>query len=323
MQEQEVNIQSGEVTLAGTLCIPHAAGKFSAVLMVHGSGPLDRNGNMKGQNLNIFSELAHAFDRHGIASLRYDKRGCGNSSGDFLTAGYSDLVQDAERCLEALAQSKLVSCDHLYILGHSEGCSIASKLSQSCESVSGLVLLCPSIEQVEPLLIRQAEQLEKEIGSLPGMSGYFYRIFFKIMGRPVRMQKSLLRKVRESDLPVVRHGLSRQPAKWLREILQLNTENVFASTHVPILLVAGNKDLQCRPNDIYRIADVAQGPTETVMINGMTHLLRIDERPASLLGSARLLGRPLDGMVSEKAAQWIIATMSANHQLRAASGPNV
>lgn len=53
MHEQEVKIQAGEIALTGTLCAPGTAGKFPAVLMVHGSGPLDRNENMKGQQLNI------------------------------------------------------------------------------------------------------------------------------------------------------------------------------------------------------------------------------------------------------------------------------
>ncbi|WP_236982385.1 alpha/beta hydrolase [Marinagarivorans cellulosilyticus] len=249
MHEQEVKIQSGEITLTGTFCAPNANGEFPAVLMVHGSGPLDRDGNMKGQNLNIFSQLAHAFANRGIASLRYDKRGCGDSSGNFMTTGYSDLVQDAEKCLDALAESKTVSDNHLYILGHSEGCSIAPQISERRASVSGLVLLCPSIERVETLLVRQALQLEKEIDSLPGMSGYLYRTLFKIMGRPFRTQKRLIRKVRESDLPVVRHGVTRQPAKWLREILEMETERVFTSTHTPMLLVAGEKDLQSDPKE--------------------------------------------------------------------------
>lgn len=317
MHEQEVKIQSGEITLTGTLCAPDTAGNFPAVLMVHGSGPLDRNGNMKGQNLNIFNELAHAFANRGIASLRYDKRGCGNSSGNFITAGYSDLVQDAEQCLDALVESKYVSGNNLYILGHSEGCSIAPQISQRRASVSGLVLLCPSIERVETLLIRQAVQLEKEIDSLQGMPGYLYRILFKIMGRPLHAQQRLIHKVRESDLPVVRYGVSRQPAKWLREILEMEAEKIFTSTHTPMLLVAGEKDLQCNPQDIYRIAEAAQGQSETVMVDGMTHLLRIDEYPATLLGSARLLGRPVESIVVEKSAQWIIATTSANNQLHA------
>lgn len=92
MQEQEVRIQSGEVELIGILCSPDGTGKFPAVLMVHGRGPLDRDENMKGQQLNIFNAIAHVLAQRGIASLRYDKRGYGASSGDFMSAGHADLV---------------------------------------------------------------------------------------------------------------------------------------------------------------------------------------------------------------------------------------
>lgn len=319
MHEQEVRIQSGKNILTGTLCVPNTVGLFPAVLMVHGSGPLDRNANMKGQKLRIFNELAHAFAALGIASLRYDKRGCGSSSGSFITASYSDLVQDAEKCLEALSESKLVSENNLYILGHSEGCSIAPQISQRRASVSGIVLLCPSIERVEPLLMRQALQLEKEIDSLKGMTGHLYRILFKLMGRPLHMQQRLIQKVRESDLPVVRHGLSRQPAKWLREILELDVETIFSSTHTPMLLVAGKKDMQCDPLDIYRIAETVQGESDTVMIDDMTHFLRKDECPASIMNSARLLDQPVESVLIEKTAQWILVKTAANNQLQATS----
>lgn len=323
MHEQEVKIQSGEIVLTGTLCTPHTDGKFPSVLMVHGSGPLDRNANMKGQQLNIFNELAHAFADRGIASLRYDKRGCGSSSGSFITAGYSDLVRDAEQCLDALVDSKYVSGDQVYILGHSEGCTIAPLISRRRPSVSGLILLCPTIERVETLLLRQAMQIEKEINSLRGPTGYLYRALLLIMGRPLHNQQRLIRKVRKSDLPVVRFGLSRQPAKWLREILELDAEAIFTSTNTPMLLIAGEKDLQCNPQDIYLIAEAVQGQSETLVVDGMTHLLRVDEHPATLLGSVRFAGRPVESAVVEKAAQWILATTAANNQLREASRAGV
>lgn len=319
MHEQEVKIESGEVTLIGTLCLPEKVGIFPSVLMVHGSGPLDRNENVKGQNLNIFNAIAHALADRGIASLRYDKRGCGSSSGDFMTAGHSDLIQDAVCCLDTLAQSESVSCKSLYILGHSEGCIIAPQVSQRRPSVSGLILLCPFIERMESVLVRQAAQLEKEIDSMPGISGFLYRALSKLIGRPRSSQQRLIRKVRETNLPVVRSGLAQRPAKWLREMLELDTESIFRSTRTPMMLIAGEKDLQCDPQDIFRIADVAQSQSETLLVDGMTHLLRVDENPATLLGSARLSSQALEPVIIEKAIQWIQSTAAANKQLHATS----
>ena len=69
--------------------------------MVHGSGPLDRNENVKkGSHLNLFNTLAHHLAGIGIASLRYDKRGCGESTGDYYAAGHSDLLADVSISVE-------------------------------------------------------------------------------------------------------------------------------------------------------------------------------------------------------------------------------
>lgn len=84
MHEQKINIQSGNEILAGTLCLPKVTGQFPVVLLVHGSGPLDRDGNMKRQKLNLFNTIAHVLAANGIASLRYDKRGAAKVRGSLL-----------------------------------------------------------------------------------------------------------------------------------------------------------------------------------------------------------------------------------------------
>ncbi len=323
MHEEQVRVKSGDVELAGTLCAPEKNGRFPAVLMVHGSGPLDRNENVKGQPLNIFNAMAHALADCGIASLRYDKRGCGDSSGDYMRAGHSDLVQDALCCLDFLEEFEQVSANDLYILGHSEGCVIAPQMALQRPAVSGLVLLCPFIENIESVLHRQAVQLQKEIDAMRGIRGAFYRVLVKLIGSPVASQARLLAKVRESDLPVVRSGLTRFPARWLRELLALDTESIFASTNTPMILIGGEKDLQCNPGDIFRIEEIAPSPTETLMFEGMTHLLRVDEAAASLLGSRRLLKRDVEKTLTEKTAQWILSVSTANRERHATGNAGV
>lgn len=311
MHEQKINIHSGNEILAGTLCLPNVTGQFPVVLLVHGSGPLDRNGNMKRQKLNLFNTIAHSLAANGIASLRYDKRGCGESSGDFIRAGYSDFVADAVQCLNTLALSKYLLVNQLYILGHSEGCIIAAQAAQRCPSVAGLILLCPFIENMESILIRQAKQIEKELHSLKGLAGIFYKLLFTLFGKPTTMQLRLINTARKTTLPVMRIGFSRYSAKWLREILALKPEAIYALTQQPVFLVAGTKDMQCNPQDIFRIAKTVKGQAETLMLDDMTHLLRRDKTPvllnSNLLNSARLLKQLVDNELIEKVVQWLVA----------------
>jgi predicted acyl esterase len=86
MIEKKIIKETKNCKLFGTICLPKKECQFPVVLMVHGSGPLDRNGNMPGQNIDIFNMIAQHLANNRIASLRFDKRGCGKSTGNFETA---------------------------------------------------------------------------------------------------------------------------------------------------------------------------------------------------------------------------------------------
>jgi len=102
MQEETLSVQSGDILLEGLLARPDHEQAQKLVLMVGGSGPLDRNQNSASVQLNLFSEFALHLAHKGIASFRYDKRGCGDSTGDYDATGHSDLVADASACARQL-----------------------------------------------------------------------------------------------------------------------------------------------------------------------------------------------------------------------------
>ncbi len=106
------------------------------VLMLHGSGPLDRNANMPGQELNIFNPISDALRQAGIRSYRYDKRGCARSGGDFYSAGFTDLIKEACAALDILISD--LGCDGFVLLGHSEGTIIAPVVAPLRPEVSGV-----------------------------------------------------------------------------------------------------------------------------------------------------------------------------------------
>ena len=68
MVEHEVHVDADGGRLSGTLCLPAEEGLCPVVLMIHGSGPLDRDENMKGQRLEVFNAVAHRLAKSGIAS---------------------------------------------------------------------------------------------------------------------------------------------------------------------------------------------------------------------------------------------------------------
>ncbi|MGB8377829.1 MAG: CocE/NonD family hydrolase, partial [Rhodanobacteraceae bacterium] len=101
-----VHFESGDLILAGTLYTPDSArGKLPAVVLAHGSGPVDRFG---GTWITFFTNL-------GFAVLSYDKRGVGASAGDWHTATYVDLAGDLDAAVDWLARQPDVDAARLGI----------------------------------------------------------------------------------------------------------------------------------------------------------------------------------------------------------------
>lgn len=305
MIEKNITINSYDNYLSGTVCLPQENGRFPLVLMIHGSGPLDRDENMEGQQLNVFNTIAYHLAHEGIASLRYDKRGCGKSSGDYYATGHSDLVKDAVSWFDTLKQSDFCDPERIFVLGHSEGCIIAPQLSAIHPPVAGLILLCPFLDDMESILIKQALQLEHEFGTLTGFRGLVYKILSKVMGMPVKNQRKLIDKVKSSNKETIRVGFQKSPAKWLRELIQLDPRTIFSQVTCPMLLIGGEKDLQCDPQDVNRIAELAGGVVNAHIISNLTHVLRFDEKQPSLLGSAELIQKPMEPILLELIIEWL------------------
>lgn len=304
MIEKDITINSYGNRLSGTACLPDGKGRFPLVIMVHGSGPLDRDENMKGQQLNIFNTVARYLAREGFASLRYDKRGCGKSSGDYYTTGLLDLVNDSVSWFDTLRQSDFCESERIFVLGHSEGCIIAPQMSTIRPSVAGLVLLCPFVDDIESILIKQALRLQQEFDALPGVSGRIRRYLSRMMGVTVTSQKKLIDKLKSSNKDTFSFGFQKVPAKWLRELIRLDPRAIFSQVTCPMLLIAGEKDLQCNPDDVNRIAELTSGAVNTHIIKNLTHVLRLDEQQPYLLNSAELIKKPMEPSLLELIGEW-------------------
>lgn len=310
MTEQEFEVPTAAATLSGTLRLPDGAGPFPVVLMVHGSGPLDRDENFRSVRLNIFRTLAQHLSEAGIASLRYDKRGCGQSTGDYHTAGHQDLVDDAIACLDALARSSLCLENRIFVLGHSEGTIIAPQMTFQRPSIAGLILLNPFVQKMETILLQQTRHIAEAIRRETGPKGLILRIATRLTGDPIASQRKLLRKLETTDTPTIRYLFQKIPAKWLREMLAMNAEDIFRSVATPMLLIGGEKDVQCDPADVDRIAALSQGPVDTYVIKDLTHILRLDPQAPSILNYRKLIKTPVAPEVLTTLTEWLTSRIS-------------
>ena len=305
MIENEISIASNGDSLSGTLCLPDPDGSFPVVLMIHGSGPLDRNENIKGQKLDVFNTIADALANAGIASVRYDKRGCGESSGDYYSSTQLAFVNDAINWVDALHRKDFCRASKVYLLGHSEGAVIAPRVHADNPAVAGLVLLCPFVAGLEETLLKQARQIDKEIASFRGLSGVVHKTLCAIFGSCISQQKKLIHKIKATSTDTIKVKFQKIPAAWFRELFNLDLQAIYRRISCPVLLIGGEKDLQCDPNDVSVIEELCNGSVESHVVPNLTHVLRLDKDEPAITKSSKLLDKPVENVVLETIVDWI------------------
>jgi pimeloyl-ACP methyl ester carboxylesterase len=130
-------------------------------------------------------------------------------------------------------------------------------------------------------------------------------VIARVTVQPLASQKKLIAAVKSSSADTIRIGFQKLPAKWFRELMVLDPPAIFGQVTQPVLIIGGEKDLQCDPADVERIAKLVRGPVEAHTINNLTHVLRYDEGEPSILGTAELIKRPMEPVVVELVNDWL------------------
>ncbi|MBE4909837.1 alpha/beta hydrolase [Bacillus luteolus] len=270
-KEIEVIIE-GTYPLAATLTLPEGNMKFPLVVMVHGSGPTDRDSNAKGMPLNIFKEISEVVAKEGFASIRYDKRGIGASKGDYYEAGVYDLIDDARAVLEYAKKHQNIDGNRVILLGHSEG-SILAPFVNEIISVDGMILLSGTAEPLAETMKWQRQEMINDIRSLKGFEGWVTRLI-KLDEKITKMNDGLIKVISETDKAVIRYKGKKMNAKWNREHLQFDVSKPLQKVNCPVLAITGTKDVNVKLSDLEKIKALVQGECETHIIQDMTHMLR-------------------------------------------------
>jgi pimeloyl-ACP methyl ester carboxylesterase len=295
----------GEHPLSGTLTLPDCSSTSApSVLLAAGSGPIDRDSNHRRMRFDVTRQLASALAAEGIASLRYDKRGVGESPGDWRAAGLYDNVDDLGRARDALAARPEVDPARIVLAGHSEGALLAAALAaREGAPVAGVVLLSMSATPGEELLRWQARQIGP---TLPAPVRALLRLFRTDLEAKVAANHA---RVKATTTDVARLGGARVNARWLREFLAHDPRADLARLHVPVLALTGEKDLQVPAADLDVVAATVPGLVETHRVPDLTHTLRRQPGPASLRAYRAELRSAVDPEVLRTVVGWCRRTV--------------
>ncbi|MEU2081531.1 alpha/beta fold hydrolase [Streptomyces albus] len=301
MRDIDMTVTADDGTpLAGSLTLPAGPGPHPAVLLLHGSGPLDRDGNTAKLRMNLAAPVAEALAVRGIATLRHDRRGSGATPGDWRTAGFTDNRRDAAAAVRALADRADIRADAIGVIGHSEGALHAMALGSRTD-VRAVVLLAGFAGPGEEAFRKQGRSI---VSSMPAP--------VRLLRRPLAgLGSHVLDRVKRTRTDVARVAGNKVNARWMREMLAHDTRDDLAVLDAPVLAVTGDKDLQVDPDDLKEIARLVPGGAETHRAAGLTHVLRRDSARPSLSRYRRLLRQPVDPELLGLVTDWLARHLDA------------
>jgi uncharacterized protein len=246
--------------LVGTLLLPPGNGVAPLVVIIAGSGPTDRNGNsplLPGAN-NSLKMLADGLAARGIASLRYDKRGIGESAKAMVSEAslrFDMYADDAAAWINRLRPDPRFST--ITVIGHSEG-SLLGMLAAQRANADGYVSIAGAGRAADKVL---REQLGKQLP--PDLFAFSNKVLDAMLaGHTVdSVPPPLTALFRPSVQPYM--------ISWLRVDPQVE----IARLEIPVLIVQGTLDAQVMVSDAQDLAK-AQPKAKVLMIDGMNHVFK-------------------------------------------------
>jgi uncharacterized protein len=217
-RERELTIGDGQWRLPGTLTVPSSSGgAVAGVVLVHGSGPLDRDETV-GVN-KPFRDLAEGLASRGIAVLRYEKRTKVYASRMGAMRDLTvqqETVEDGVKAAAVLRQQPEVASRRVFIVGHSLGGYMAPRIAQQDPRLAGLILMAANVRPLDDVLADQLQWM--------GLSG-------------TELEKAKARI------------LEALPASYTNDLNSYNPAEESKNFSMPMLILQGERDYQVTMKD--------------------------------------------------------------------------
>ncbi len=235
-REMEVQVGHGAWALPGTLSVPNKEGPFPAVVLVHGSGPQDRDETI-GPN-KPFRDLAWGLSSRGIVVLRYEKRTRQYASqlaqhAEHLTV-QEETIDDAWAAVALLQTNKLVEADRIFVLGHSLGGMLIPRIAKDKPRIAGFVMMAANVRPLEDLIL---EQVRYQSSLSPVLSADA-----KARIEAVKKQVTAIKKLSRTRVPA--GSLLGVPQNYWLDLKDYRPLELAKAIPKPILIMQGEKDCQ-------------------------------------------------------------------------------
>ncbi len=235
-RDTDVTVGKDPWALPGTLSMPVGKGPFPAVVLVHGSGPHDRDETVGA--VKPFRDLAWGLASQGVAVLRYEKRSKvhGSKLGSAPLTVKDEIVDDAVAAVELLRATKGIDPRRVVVLGHSQGGGLAPRIAAADGHVAGGVVLAGPTRPMPDLVKDQLDHLvangaarEEDVASL-------------------REEAEKIRKV-DARTPADQRIMGAPPAYWI-DYASYDAPATARKNALPILVLQGGRDYQVTAADL-------------------------------------------------------------------------
>jgi len=255
--EEEYNLEVDGGKIYGTLMMPKDKEGSTVALIIAGSGPTDRNGNNTSMENNSLKMIAETLAKEGISSVRFDKRGIGESASlvekeeDLV---FEDYVNDVIGWIEKLKKDNRFN--KVVVIGHSEGALIGA-IAVNNNDVDGFVSIAgagfTAYETLERQLMAQSQQV--------------FELCKPIMDE--LMDGNLVDNVPEGLYSLFRPSVQPYLISWFK----YNPVEEISKVEEPVLIIQGDNDIQITVEDANRLYE-GNPESKLVIIEGMNHILK-------------------------------------------------